>query len=227
MILFCIQFFVKFEKISGKPKTVQSRRVLNFIIMEKKLTIEGILKDGVEIGLKNFASIIGAVILWLLTIWIPYINVGTTIAISTLPIGLSKGKVMSPTEIFDAKYRKNFGEFFVTIGLQQLAIIPALLFMIVPGIILSLAWSQAIYLVIGHGINPSQAITESNKLTNGHKLTMFLGTFALMFALFISFFIFSQISDALGVLVLILASPIILGARTHIYKKLVLEHYNK
>ena len=195
--------------------------------MEKKLTIEGILKDGVEIGLKNFASIIGAVILWLLTIWIPYINVGTTIAISTLPIGLSKGKVMSPTEIFDAKYRKNFGEFFVTIGLQQLAIIPALLFMIVPGIILSLAWSQAIYLVIGHGINPSQAITESNKLTNGHKLTMFLGTFALMFALFISFFIFSQISDALGVLVLILASPIILGARTHIYKKLVLEHYNK
>lgn len=44
---------------------------------------------------------LGATVLWLLTIWIPYLNVGTTIAMATIPIELSKGKVISPLFIFD------------------------------------------------------------------------------------------------------------------------------
>ncbi len=191
--------------------------------MDKNLTIEGILKDGVAIGLKNFLSILGAIILWVMTIWIPYINVGTTIAIVTLPLGLSKGTVMSPTEIFDSKYRKFMGEFFITIGLKQLAMIPAYLFMVVPGIILSLAWSQAIYLVIGHGKNPSEALTESNKLTDGYKWTIFLGLFILIIAFFIVYYLFTLITPILGIILVLLFIPFLLGARTHIYKKLVLE----
>jgi len=190
--------------------------------MEKKLTIEGILKDGVAIGLKNFLSILGAIVLWVLTIWIPYINVGTTIAIVTLPMGLSKGNVMSPTEIFDPKYRKFMGEFFITVGLKQLAMIPAYLFLVVPAIILSLAWSQAIYLVIGHGKNPAEALTESNKLTDGYKWTMFLGMLILVVAFYIVFYLFTLITPFLGFIILLLFMPILLGARTHIYKKLVL-----
>ena len=191
--------------------------------MEKKLTIEGILKEGVAIGLKNFLSILGAIVLWLLTIWIPYINVGTTIAIAMLPMGLSKGKVMSPLEIFDSKYRKFMGEYFITTGLQQLAIVPAALFLLVPAIILSLAWSQAIYLVIGHGKNPSEALTLSNKLTDGYKWTMFLGIFVLLIAFLIVYYIFSAITPVLGVILSLLFMPIILGAKSYIYKKLVLE----
>ena len=41
--------------------------------------------EALEIGVKNAPSIIGCVVLWLLTIWVPYINVGTTIAINMLP----------------------------------------------------------------------------------------------------------------------------------------------
>ena len=71
---------------------------------------------------------LGATVLWLLTIWIPYLNVGTTIAMNTIPIELSKGKVISPLFIFDGKYRKYMGEYFTLIGLMYLAIIPALFF---------------------------------------------------------------------------------------------------
>ena len=52
--------------------------------------------EALEIGVKNAPSIIGCVVLWLLTIWVPYINVGTTIAINMLPIELAKGGVISP-----------------------------------------------------------------------------------------------------------------------------------
>ena len=194
--------------------------------MDKKLTIEGILKDGVAIGLKNFLSILGAIILWILTIWIPYINVGTTIAISTLPLGLSSGKVMSPLEIFDSKYRMFMGEYFVTTGLKLIAIIPASFFLFVPAIILSLSWSQALYLVIGYGKNPSEALSESNKLTDGHKWTIFLGLFILVIAFYIVFYLFTLITPILGFILMLLFIPILLGAQTHIYKKLVIEAYN-
>lgn len=39
---------------------------------------------------------LGATILWLFTIWIPYLNVGTTIAMTTIPIELSKEVVIFP-----------------------------------------------------------------------------------------------------------------------------------
>ena len=191
--------------------------------MDNNLTIEGIIKDGVAIGLKNFFSILGVVVLWVLTIWIPYINVGTTIAVTTLPMGLSKGKVMSPLEIFDPKYRVKMGEFFVTTGLKMLAIVPAYLFLVVPAIILSLSWSLAMYLVIGHDKNPSEALTESNNLTDGHKWTMFFGNLILVVAFMIVFYLFNLITPILGLIVMLVFMPIMLGARTHIYKKLVLE----
>ena len=70
---------------------------------QRKISVVSVLSEGVGLGLKNAPSLLGAVILWLLTIWVPYINVGTTIAIQTIPIELSKGKVISPLFIFDGK----------------------------------------------------------------------------------------------------------------------------
>ena len=101
-----------------------------------KITYVGVLSEGLTISVKNIASIAGAVVLWLLTIWVPYINVGTTIAIQTMPVELSKGKVISPLFIFDEKYRKYMGEYFTLTGLICMSVFPALLFMLVPGIII-------------------------------------------------------------------------------------------
>ena len=45
----------------------------------KKLDFAETLKDSIEIGVK-------AVTLWLVTIWIPYLNIGTTIAFITFVV---------------------------------------------------------------------------------------------------------------------------------------------
>ena len=100
----------------------------------KKITVTGVLSEGIGLGIKNAVSMLGATVLWLLTIWIPYLNVGTTIAMNTIPIELSKGKVISPLFIFDGKYRKYMGEYFTLIGLMYLAIIPALFMGLYPGL---------------------------------------------------------------------------------------------
>jgi uncharacterized membrane protein len=191
--------------------------------MEKNLTVIGIVQEGITIGLKNIASILGAVVLWALTIWIPYINVGTTIAIVSMPVALSKGNVMSPLEIFDPKYRKYMGEFFVTFGLMQLAIIPATLFMIIPGMVLTLAWSQAIFLVLDKGENPSEAISKSNEMTDGYKWTIFGGIFLIYLALIVVVYIFSLIHAILALIAVLALMPAFLGAFAHIYKVLSAE----
>ena len=132
--------------------------------------------EALEIGVKNAPSIIGCVVLWLLTIWVPYINVGTTIAINMLPIELAKGGVISPLGIFDAKYRKYMGDFLITTGLMIIPVFIASLFMIVPGIVLSIAWSLSYFFLFEKKKNPMQAISASNEATYGSKWTMFLVT---------------------------------------------------
>ena len=139
----------------------------------KKLDFSETLKDSIAIGVKNAPSVVVAVALWLVTIWIPYINIGTTIAISLLPVELAKGSVINPLGIFDSKYRRYMGEFFITMGLMVFPIFIGVLFMIVPGIVLSIAWTLSYYFLIEKGKNPIQAIKASNDATYGSKWTMF------------------------------------------------------
>lgn len=72
--------------------------------MEEKLQFVPSLKDAFAIGMKNLVPIVLSVLLWLVTVWIPYVNVGTTIALATLPVKLSKGEMISPMFIFESKY---------------------------------------------------------------------------------------------------------------------------
>lgn len=153
--------------------------------------------EALEIGVKNAPSIIGCVVLWLLTIWVPYINVGTTIAINMLPIELAKGGVISPLGIFDAKYRKYMGEFLITTGLMIIPVFIASLFMIVPGIVLSIAWSLAYFFLFEKKKNPMQAISASNEATYGSKWTMFFVLLAFVVAAYVTAGIFAWICAAI------------------------------
>ena len=142
--------------------------------MNTELSFSGIILHGIKNGIFNLISILLAIILWLITIWIPYLNVGTTIALLSMPIGMSKGHIMSPLEIFKGKYRQHMGEFFILTGLKMQAYLPALLFLVVPLIILRLSWSQSTYLLLDKSsINPAEALTLSNKITYGHKAKIF------------------------------------------------------
>ena len=139
----------------------------------KRLDFATTLQDAIAIGLKNAPSVIAAVALWLLTIWVPYINVGTTIAITLLPTRLAKGEIVNPLGIFDSKYRRYMGEYFITMGLMVFPILIGVLFMIVPAIVLSIAWTLSYYFLFEKGKNPIQAIKASNDATYGSKWTMF------------------------------------------------------
>ena len=139
----------------------------------KKLDFAETLKESIEIGVKNAPSVVVAVALWLVTIWIPYINIGTTIAISLLPVELAKGNVVNPLSIFDSKYRRYMGEYLITTGLMVIPIYIAFIFLIIPGIVLSLSWALAFYFLLDKGKNPMQAIKASNDATYGNKWTMF------------------------------------------------------
>ncbi|MDD3405331.1 MAG: hypothetical protein PHH23_03585 [Paludibacteraceae bacterium] len=141
--------------------------------MEKKITVFGVIGEGFVIGMKNALSLLGAIVLYVLTIWVPYINVGTTIAMCTIPIELAKGNVISPLFIFKGQYRRYIGEFFTLYGMMFMALIPALLFLIVPGIVVALGWSLALYLLLDKGIAPGEAMVKSNKATYGYKWTIF------------------------------------------------------
>ncbi len=200
----------------------------------QELTVGAIVSGAFSIGLKNAASLIGASILWLLTIWIPYINVGTTIALVTIPAKLSHGKVISPFEIFNSKYRKPMGDFFILAGLMNIAITIALLFMVIPGFVLALSWSLAPMLLVNQGLTPTQALTTSNQRTYGHKWTIFFGTFVLGLIIFvieaILGYITTYVSQGLGSILLfiflVVTIPIFLGAQAVIYRQLGGEKYD-
>lgn len=165
----------------------------------KKLDFGETLKDSVAIGVKNAPSVIAAVALWLITIWIPYLNVGTTIAITLLPTQLAKGEIVNPLGIFDSKYRRYMGEFFITMGLMIFPIFIGVLFMVIPGIVLSIAWTLSYYFLIEKGKNPIQAIKASNDATYGSKWTMFAVALVFGVAAAIVMLIFSAICGMINV----------------------------
>ena len=178
---------------------------------QKQLSVGDVLSNAFKIGFKNILSLILAYILWVVTIWIPYLNVGTTIAMFSLPLSLSKGKVISPLEIFDDKYRKYMGEYFMLQGLKTIVLMPALLFMIIPAIIINLSWSLALLILIDKEMDPSSALGESNKMTYGHKWAIFFSYLILAIPLAIPFLNFVYI---------IIFLPVMLGARAYIYQQL-------
>lgn len=197
---------------------------------QSKISVGSVLNEGWALGLKNAASILGALILWILTIWIPYLNVGTTIAIYTIPLALSRGEVISPLFIFEAKYRNYMGEVFTLIGLMALSLIPAFLFLIVPGIVISIGWSLAIYILLDKGVAPGEALVQSNKATQGYKWTIFGVSFVLGLAYLILLWVFNSIfgADSLlaNIFVLVVAflyQFITLGCTAVIYRNLMMQ----
>lgn len=200
--------------------------------MTKKLNMLATIQDGLRIALVNFLSLIAATILYILTIWIPYLNVGTTIAMSSLPAELSKGKVINPLFIFEGKYRRNIGEYFILIALMTLGIYVGFTFLIIPGIVISIAWSLAAPLFVDKDKGALEALRESNTLTYGNKWRIFGAEFLLGLVinlLVILVFVFTHMGDvqALEVigniivgLIILFTIPALYGVEASIYKQL-------
>lgn len=205
---------------------------LNTIIMDKKLNIMATIKDGVAIALVNFVSLIVLTVLYIVTLWIPYLNVGTTIAMCSLPAEMAKGKAINPLFIFDGKYRKNMGEFFILMALMIGAIWAGILFGVIPGIVLSVAWSFAAVLFIDKDLNALECLRESNRLTYGNKWRIFGAEFLVAICIEIAAAIISGIFsigsigwlEAIGGIIVVVmclfAVPAVYGVEASIYRQL-------
>jgi hypothetical protein len=191
--------------------------------MNTQLSIGGIIQNGIQIGLKNFVSLILAVILFGLTFWIPYLNIGTFIAMNALVVMMAKDGSFSPTEIFDAKYRKNFGEFFLLLGFIFMGVMASYITIIGP-LVLGIAWMLAIPLLLDKDMDPLKAIRVSNKLTYGHKWTIFLAQIVIFVGFAVVVAIFQAINETLGMIIIfilyILLFPILLGMQAYVYREL-------
>ncbi len=197
----------------------------------EKLAVIGTIKDGVSLGVKNIGPIIVNALLYVLTCWIPYINIGTTIGLSVGIVSkVSKGETISNTEIFDPKYRKYMGEYFLTCGLMSIGICMGFVFFIIPGYVLGLAWSLALLLAVDKGKNPTEALSLSNNLTYGYKAKIFciylLPGLAVGIVFGILSAIFSQIPFILFILMLavcVFMIFVMIGIQASIYRQLTEE----
>lgn len=200
--------------------------------MNEKLQFMPTITDALAIATKNMASIVVAVLLWAITIWIPYVNVGTTIALATLPVKLSKGEVISPTFIFDSEYRHIMGEYFILQAIIGTAVSTAMLFMIIPGIVLGLSWMLAVYLLLGKKMNWADCLPESNRLMMGYKFKVCCIKFAVLLgAIIIGIIIAKILSGFLCFLLLLLFVVLIqcvsISIDAVIYRELVLTDEEK
>lgn len=213
--------------------------LMNAAVAVKKLDVLKTLKDGVSLALGNYINILLAVVLYAVTIWIPYLNVGTTIAIMSLPAELAKGNKLNPTFIFDPKYRKNMGEFFILSLLMFGAILVGMFFMFAPGIVISIAWCFAVLLFVDKNKSALEALRESDQYTYGNKWNIFF--VLLIFSIVINvitgviagvFGLIAYLAEAEWIMIIsqLITSilslafiPFTLSANAVMYKELVLE----
>ena len=194
----------------------------------KQITVSGTIKEGIGIGFKNIGPILVNLVLWVITLWIPYLNVGTTIGMFVGIIAkASRDEAIPMTEIFNGKYRKYMGEFFLTSGLVGLGVSIGFVFMVIPGIIISIAWFFAVLIVIDKGKNPSEAITLSNNATYGNKGKIFgvLFLVCLIASVIMSLLIVAFVNGAYFVIIFIIALMLlmmffVIGIQASLYKQL-------
>lgn len=210
------------------------------------LSVGSIISNGFAIGFKYFFRIIISFILWAITLWIPYVNIGTTIGLYGLIVKMSKGEKFSVGEIFRKEYRMLMPEFLLLLVLVGLGIYFALVFLIVPGIILAISWGFSYLFLIDKRLGVLESLSASNKTTYGHKWDIFGGMFILyligLVVTLILWLIFKTTPDefaefyspysllgfsppnAFGVFLIIIVwlvmSAVLYGAEAYIYREL-------
>ena len=139
----------------------------------QKLEIQSTIVKAAQYGMQNVLPLLLMVVLYIVTIWIPYLNVGTTIGLYKAIMKIGRGEVINPLDIFAKENRENLGDFFLLIGFVSMGTAAAMMFMFIPAIVLGIAWQFAIYFFIDRGVGPHKALKLSYKVTFGEKWTIF------------------------------------------------------
>ena len=140
----------------------------------EKLDIMQTIREGILYGLKNFFPLLLMVILYAVTVWIPYLNIGTTIGLYKAVIGIGRGETIDPTAIFAKENFKNLSGFFLLLGLLYMGITVACFFILIPGLVMSIAWGFAVYFFLDKKVSPLKSLQLSYDSTFGNKWRIFL-----------------------------------------------------
>ncbi|MFA7033975.1 MAG: hypothetical protein WC166_04900 [Bacteroidales bacterium] len=192
--------------------------------MEKKLNFTQTLTDGVKLGIANFVPLLLTTILYAITAWIPYLNVGTTIGYYKVILSIAKGNKIDPVSIFDKENFSRMGDFFIFLGLKFAGTGAALCFMLLPGIVMSIAWNYAIYIFLDKNEAPVKSLTLSYKITLGEKWKIFFIQFVFGICIGIVsglFGLIPKVGVILSIIVGILAAAIYVAIEAVIYRQLI------
>ncbi len=139
-----------------------------------EFNLANILQKSFERGIKYLVPVLVNTILWIVTLWIPYLNVGTTIGLMVgIITKMARDEEVAMTEIFKPEYRKFMGEYFLVMGFIMAGVMAGMIFLYIPGIVIAIAWMLAPLFVIDKGMTPIDAISKSNNVTYGKKWTIF------------------------------------------------------
>lgn len=144
----------------------------------KRVDIAAAAADTFAIATRHAPSIIAAVILFLLTLWVPYVNLGTLIALTLLPMRLARDERIEASSIFRSEYRRRMGDFLLTAALKLAALTLGTALLVIPGIVLALAWKPAYWCLAEHNKSPLEAIRAAEAATRGSKWRLFALFFA-------------------------------------------------
>ena len=139
----------------------------------EKLDIMKTIREGVSYGIRNFFPLFLMVILYFLTFWIPYLNVGTSIGLYKAVISIGRGETVDPLSIFNKDNFKNLGNLFLLMGFISIGTLAAAAFLFLPAIVISIAWGFAIYFLIDKHVSPLKALLLSYDSTFGNKWRIF------------------------------------------------------
>ena len=189
--------------------------------MESKLNFQKTLVDGFNLGIKNIGNLLLMAFLYMITFWIPYLNVGTTIGFYKNVIALSKGEEVVPTSIFKKENFKNLGDFFLLFGLQTAGIGAAAMFFFIPAMVVSLAWQFAMYFFLDKGTSPLKSLSVSYNATLGEKWTLFFVYLACAVVIGLVVGLLAaipKVGGLLAFLAIIACVAIVIGVEATLYK---------
>ena len=133
----------------------------------EKIDIIKTIKDGCTLGFKNFWPLVLTSLLYVITCWIPYVNVGTTVGFYKAIIAIGKGEKIDPLAIFNKENYAYFSDFFLLMGLMCMGMIVAGLLFLAP--VMAIAWMFAFFFMIDKKLPALKALNLSYKATLGEK----------------------------------------------------------
>lgn len=197
--------------------------------MKTELSVSKVLSDGFRGFKENFLQVFLTYLLYIITCWIPYLNVGTSIAIAVLPAKIAAGERIECTYIFDKRWFKFMGQYFILQGIMAIALIVAALFMLVPAIVMYLAWMFATLLLVTKDMNAVDALKESNAATFGNKWRLFaiIIIYAIIFSIIFAIFsLIPYVGFILNIILGICAAVVQVNMIASTYKTLVIGDDN-